>query len=157
MSVQIDVNDPIGSLARAGVEYDESSTSSSSSFTVGGVPLAGSAIAGERHAWKLPSPTPLQVVFVPESLSKMVVKIFKRELQMGDPAFDNVVYIDTADKQVTARFLGAEAHRDLVLDFVSEGGRVAVDKDRVVFEVKGSATRDQLVQMAQLVSGVMAL
>ena len=156
MAIEIDSNDPIGSLERAGVIHSKSDTSSSSSFAIGGIPLGGSTTVGERHAWKLPSESKLQAVFSPEGLSKKLVKIFKKELQVGDAAFDTVVYIDTADKETAAAFLGDEGHRDVVLDFVGEGGRVAVDKDKVVFEVKGGATPEQLVKMANFVADVIA-
>jgi len=156
MSVEIDSNDPVGSLVKAGVTHDKSDTSSSSSFAIAGVPVGGTTTVGERHVWKLPSESKLEVVFGPEKLSKKIVKIFKKELQVGDPAFDSLVYIDTADKDVTQRFMAAKGRRGIVSGFIAEGGRVAVDKEQVVFEVSGVATEDQLMQMAWFVADVMA-
>lgn len=154
MSVEIDTNDPIGSLAKAGVTHDKSDTQSSTSFAIGGIPVGGSATLGERHVWKLPSESKLEVVFGPEKLSKKIVKVFKKELQVGDPEFDSLVYIDTSDKDATGRFLAAKGRRGIIAGFVEEGGRVAVDKEKVVFEVSGEATEDQLIAMAWFIADV---
>lgn len=156
MGIEIDAKDPIGSLERAGIAHKKTDTPSSSSFAINGIPLGGSTTVGERHAFTLPAESKVEAVFSPEKLGKKIVKIFKKELQVGDAGFDDVVYIDTSDKDVAAKFLEVEGRRDIILGFVAEGGRVALDKSKVAFEVKGGATEEDLGKMARLIADVVA-
>ena len=55
------------------------------------------ARAGERVTWTvtLPRPTRVQLVFTRESVANVLGKLLWPEIQLGDPAFDDVVVNQT--------------------------------------------------------------
>jgi hypothetical protein len=122
-----DPNAPLAALQKAGVTIERSETSSSTSINVGGVGVPAGGTAGERFEMQLPAASPLAVVFSKEGIVKKLSKIFKKELQVGDPQFDARVFIATSDEDTTRRFLENGDARRLVMEFVSDGGTVAIE------------------------------
>lgn len=125
-----DPSRPIHTLRDAGVQVIKTETSSS--LSVEGVSIASASTAGERWEFTLPQPTTLVASFGKEGVLKKIVKIFSKELQVGDPAFDDKVYISTSDPEKTGRFLQNEDVRNLIAEFVGEGGAVEIEGTRVM-------------------------
>ncbi len=127
---------PLEGLREAGVKISHSSTSSK--LEINGIDLGSTA--GERFELQLPSATKLDCAFGPETATKKLVKLFKRELQVGDDAFDRAVYVTTNDEDTTRRFLRSAEVRNLIVEFVGEGGTVAVLGDRVMVHAVSKGT-----------------
>jgi MinD superfamily P-loop ATPase len=83
----------------------------------------------------LPKATPLGAVFSRESFGKKLVKLFKSELQVGDPAFDDVVYVIAKDKETASRFLADPSARAEVARLVGDGATIEIDGANVVITV----------------------
>ncbi len=53
----------------------------------------------------LPRPAKITATFSPEGMGKKLLKIFKKELQTGDPHFDDEIFITTDTPDETKAFL----------------------------------------------------
>ena len=85
----------------------------------------------------LPKVTPVKAHFTKEGLGKKIAKLFKKELQTGDAAFDREVYISTDTPDDTGKLLANERVREAVALVIACGGAIAVDGDKVTMEVEG--------------------
>jgi hypothetical protein len=93
-------------------------------------------------AFTLPKSTNVQASFEAEGLGKRLIKIFKRELQTGDPLFDEHVHIHTETEEATAKLLESEELRAIIEGIVSDGGAVEVDGAFVKVELAGQTEMD---------------
>jgi hypothetical protein len=57
----------------------------------------------------LPRATAVAATFSKEGIGKKLVKIFKKELQTGDQAFDDAIYISTDTPELTKALLSSDA------------------------------------------------
>jgi hypothetical protein len=128
-------NDPFEGLQRDGVVVRRSESSSTTPVRLQGIPIDTGGSASERFEMVLPRPTALHAVFSRESFGKKLVKLFKRELQAGDPAFDDVVYVAANDSDATSRFLADPSARALVTALVREGATIEAEGTRLVVTV----------------------
>jgi hypothetical protein len=90
----------------------------------------------------LPRPSPVRASFRKESWGDAVVKVFKKELQTGDPDFDKLVYISTDTPEATAAFLKPDDIRAKLGLCIETGGSLEVDGTRVVAVASGHDRRD---------------
>ena len=79
----------------------------------------------------LPSLAGFNAEFCKEEFSHKVSKLFREELQVGIPEFDNAVFISTDNIDLTAQFLKSREIREVVLRAIQGGGFIAI-KDQVV-------------------------
>ncbi len=145
----------LDALRAAGVTF--SKTDTSTTINVSGVALAGASSAGEKYELTLPRPATFKAAFGKEGIIQKLAKIFSKELQVDDPAFDDKVYVRAADED-TERFLENEDVRNLIVEFVGEGGTVAVDGSRVLIHAvnAGLAAIVSEKDIARFVCHVMA-
>lgn len=68
----------------------------------------------------LSAPSPCAMRLVPEHGGHKLVKLFKNELQVGDKAFDDAVYIADEHREATREFLGKPGVREAVLVLLRE-------------------------------------
>jgi class 3 adenylate cyclase len=101
--------------------------------------------AAALTTWTVTLPRSAAVVasFTREGLGHKLKKIVKKELQTGDPGFDDAVFITTDTPAETAALLAPPDVRAAVAAIVAAGGAIAVDARRVTVEVAGGDT-DQL-------------
>ncbi|MEZ4299950.1 MAG: hypothetical protein R3B70_33690 [Polyangiaceae bacterium] len=147
---------PVQALGEAGVSVHRSETTSV--MAVDGMSLAAASSAGERWEVRLPAPANVQASFAREGVGKKLVKLFSKELQVGDKAFDDKVFISTGDKDATARFLANEDVRNLIAEFVGEGGVVEIDGTRMLVHAvnQGVVAVASEKDIARLICHVMA-
>ncbi len=88
-------------------------------------------------AFTLPRPSEVHATFSKEGIGNKLVKMFKKELQTGDAAFDAAVYIRTDTPEATATLLGSAGVRDLIARIVNGGGFVELDGPFVKIEIAG--------------------
>lgn len=141
-------------LEAAGASCEEIDTTSNTSFEVNGIPIGGGEKVSTRYEWDLPKPTAIQAGFAKEGLGKKLVKLFKKELQTGDKAFDDIVYVTTSDERLTAGFLKDETMRNTISEIVAEGGSIIVEEKRVLYSVAGDLTPKQRIDMERFVGKV---
>jgi hypothetical protein len=115
---------------------------------VNGVVVSSKTVT--RFTLLLERDTRLKVVFKPEGLVEKVVKLFKKELQTGDAAFDAAISISTDTPDETTRFLGDENTR-LLIQALVRGGSVEIDGTSVKAGVEGRVDGDlrELVEFLQ--------
>lgn len=97
----------------------------------------------------LPYDLELTANFSPEDWLSKIGKLFKKELQVGDPDFDAAVYVRTDHREALAEALGDPAFRAVVLHavrttgtaIVVEGGRAALEWTAVPVEEVPQALR----------------
>jgi hypothetical protein len=154
MILTVDSNSPLASLEAQGIPCKVSHATSASSFGLGGVRIPISASVSTRYRFIVPEPPAVQVSFAPEKVRHKLIKVFKKELQLGDAEFDTAVYIDTDEEARVAAFLEAESTRALVLDIVGGGGQIAIGDARiqVVFAGSDRADADEQLTAAMLVA-----
>ena len=68
-------------------------------------------------------------------------RLFTREVQVGDPLFDDAVWISTNDHEATARLLACEGVQSAVLDAVTMRGALDLRDDGVRIRRSGSDPR----------------
>jgi hypothetical protein len=141
-------------LTAAGATFTRHESTSTSSFTIQGIPISQSSQDSVRFDWTLPRESGLHVLFVAEKLGKKIVKLFKSELQVGDAEFDKAVYIDTKDKEATATFLKDEKLRSIIMDLVAAGGKLAVDGATVHYEIVNGGGNEE-AQMATFIGALL--
>jgi hypothetical protein len=72
----------------------------------------------------LPRTTGVRATFVREGLGRKLSKLMKKELQTGDAAFDDAIYISTETEAEAATLLAAREVRDAIAAVVAQGGTV---------------------------------
>lgn len=115
-------------------------TYKSSSTSVNGMEL--SAHETTEFALVLPRATPLKAHFTKEGFGKKIAKLFKKELQTGDAAFDREIFIATDTPDHTTKLLADEQVRQTIALAVGFGGAIAIDGDQVTIEVEGRQDGD---------------
>lgn len=103
----------------------------------------------------LPRPTAVQASFHREGVGRKVVKLFKKELQIGDATFDDAVHISTTDEAATQAFLSDQHVRDAIVEIVEEGGCVEIAGTVVEIEVAGHESGDDL-RVTRIVEALLA-
>jgi hypothetical protein len=88
----------------------------------------------------LPAAPKVQASFSPEGLRHKIVKLFKKELQVGDKTFDDAVYVSTDTPDETAAFLRSEKIQNTILMCVVGGGHLEIEGRRVTAKIPGSTT-----------------
>ena len=154
MPVLIDSSRPLASLADAGIPHSHVETTDRSSVSIGGIEIAGSTAEGDRFTFALPSTPGYTVLFGPEVLTSQLKKLFKAELQVGDPAFDDAVFISTDNESRVAKLLEDPALRSAIQNVVLLGGTVSVDGQSIVYHLMGESTDQDLLDMAHFVAAV---
>ena len=85
----------------------------------------------------LPKTTNVQATFDHEGLGDKLLKIFKREIQVGDPLFDEHVHIKTDTPDAVQRLLESSDLRAIVERVVVNGGAIEIDGETVKVEMTG--------------------
>ncbi len=115
------------------------------SFVTSATEVNGIAVGGDEMtelAFTLPAASVMQVTFTKEGLGKKLVKLFKKEIQTGDEAFDSVVYVSTDTTDETTQFLTSNVVRAIVARIISGGGHVEIDGGFVKLLVPGHQETD---------------
>lgn len=76
---------------------------------------------------------PLRVSFRPEGLTQKAIKLFKKEIQVGDPKFDDAIYISTDTPELTTALLESEGAKGAIMELVSAGGLLRVADNSLHF------------------------
>lgn len=153
-----DPADPFGALERAGVAIDRDGGTFRPSFELNGVNVPLGSTAGERFTFGLPEAAQINVAFGKEGVLKKISKIFKTEPQVGDPAFDDEVYITANSERCTRRLLDNDDLKALILGIVTEGGLVAIGGAKIEVHAVGRQASEAATEkeVARLVCHVMA-
>lgn len=94
---------------------------------------------------KLPKSTGVEASFTHEGLADKLVKIFKREIQIGDPLFDEHVLIKTDTKEATEALLQSTDLRAIIERVIVNGGAIEIDGFTIKLEVPGRHEKDDEV------------
>lgn len=132
------VTGPLASLYAQGLNTKRETYQQSSSLSVNGEDVVNKVTGyGVSLTWTLPDKAPLQAVFGKEKTHHKVIKVFKREMQTGDKAFDDIVYVETSTKPQTAKFLENPASRASILATVQAGGSISIKENEVIYDTTG--------------------
>jgi hypothetical protein len=135
----------MGQLEAMGIRVQRQFKTSSSSLN--GMEVSHNETTEMR--WTLPQAsavkarfTAVKARFTKEGIGKKLVKLFKKELQTGDAAFDRAIYIETDTSDATKAFLANDKVRDVIKLLVETAGPVMIDGASVTFEVFGHQDGD---------------
>lgn len=85
----------------------------------------------------------VEAVFSKErkSLGDLFRKVFgkepqHRDIQIGDPIFDDVVLIRTSTEETTRRFLSSELVQNAILELTQQGGTVTINSGAIDVTVR---------------------
>lgn len=157
LPIHIDPNDPFEALSQAGASWQRSTVSKETTINLNGIPLSLGATHGALYKWRLPQPALVAATFSKESLTDKLKKIFVHEIQVGEPEFDDAVYIATREREATRGFLQDEATRNTILDVIIAGGSISIDGAELLYQFQGEeGPKDQLA-MAHFVAAVISL
>lgn len=123
-------------LEQLGVTIRSGFITQSASTEVDGEVVTSSTHKSTQLTLKLPQDAPIQATFSTEGLQHKVVKIFKREVQVGDPSFDDAVYIQTETPEKTAHMLQSPDVRTLIKGLLIHGP-VTISGNTVTLTVPG--------------------
>ena len=85
----------------------------------------------------LPKSTNVQATFDHEGLADKLLKIFKKEVHVGDPLFHEHVHIKTDTPDEVQRLLESSDLRAIVERVVVNGGAIEIDGEIVKVEMTG--------------------
>jgi hypothetical protein len=85
----------------------------------------------------LPRATAVAATFSKEGIGKKLVKIFKKEMQTGDQAFDDAIYISTDTPEPTKALLSSEVVRELISLHVGTAGPIEIQGTSVKVVLAG--------------------
>lgn len=103
----------------------------------------------------LPRTTGVEASFSREGLADKLLKIFKAEIQIGDPLFDEHVHIKTDTTDATEALLQSTDLRAVIERVITDGGAIEIDGATVKLEVPGRHPTDDdvLVLFVQTLLG----
>lgn len=84
----------------------------------------------------------IQASFTREGLSKKLVKLFKKEIEVGDPKFDDIVYVSTDTPEETAAFLKLPDIQTTILSAVANGGSIEIDERQILIRIPETDASD---------------
>lgn len=90
----------------------------------------------------LPVKPQVQATFSKEGVAQKVVKIFKKEIQVGDKAFDDMVYVSTDTPDATLAFLKDQDTQSSIFAWVATGGDLSIRDNVVIARVPGADSGD---------------
>jgi len=90
----------------------------------------------------LPSAPKVQASFSREGLGNKIVKLFKKELQVGDKTFDDAVYVSTDTPKETAALLESEKIQNTILMCVTSGGYIEIEGPQVKAQIPATNTNE---------------
>lgn len=76
---------------------------------------------------------PIKASFRPEHLPQKAIKLFKREIQVGEPEFDDAIYISTDTPELTAKLLEQKGVKGAIMALVANGGQLRIADDNLQF------------------------
>jgi len=88
--------------------------------------------------------------FSREGLGKKLAKLFKKELQTGDRAFDDAIYISTDTPETTAKLLADEQVRGTISLYVTTGGPIEIHGNKMCVTLLGRQNNEDPVVVALL-------
>lgn len=115
---------PYASLEGLGLKWERTATTAGDGHVV-------------RLVWTLPAPCAVRASFGREVLKHKLIKLFKKEIQVGDPHFDDAVYISTDTPDATNAFLESPRVREIIASMVGAGGAIGIEGATVTFESTG--------------------
>jgi hypothetical protein len=121
------------SLEKLGVSVQRRFLTSSSS--INGIEVSGKQ--STELMLTLPRATSVKASFAREGLGRKLIKVFKRELQTGDRAFDDAIYIATDTADATRALLADDRVRAAIAATVMSGGRIEIDESTVTAQIDG--------------------
>ncbi len=95
---------------------------------------------GVREVWTLPSAPSVQATFGSEGFFTMVKKLFSKELQTGDEAFDSAVYIQSTTPEATQAWLASPDVRAALTAIVKSGETFAIEGNTATGAIYWDAT-----------------
>ncbi|HEX5058819.1 MAG TPA: hypothetical protein VFV99_05630 [Kofleriaceae bacterium] len=93
----------------------------------------------------LPKSTGVEATFSAEDFADKVFKVFKREIQVGDPIFDEAVHIKTDTTDQTEKLLQSSDMRAIIERVIVNGGAIEIDGNTVTMKVAGRQEKDDEV------------
>ncbi len=95
----------------------------------------------------LPKSTGVEASFSREGLGDKLIKIFKKEIQIGDPLFDEHVLIKTDTAEATEALLQSTDLRAIIERVITNGGAIEIDGFTVKWEVPGREADDEVLDL----------
>jgi hypothetical protein len=93
----------------------------------------------------LPKSTGVEATFSREGFADKLLKIFKKEIQIGDPLFDEQVHIKTDTSEATEALLESTDLRAIIERVIVNGGAIEIDGNTVKMDVVGRHETDDEV------------
>ncbi|HEY5951280.1 MAG TPA: hypothetical protein VIV40_37565 [Kofleriaceae bacterium] len=93
----------------------------------------------------LPKSTGVEATFSQEGFADKVLKLFKKEIQIGDPIFDEAVHIKTDTTEQTEALLQSTDLRAIIERVIVNGGAIEIDGNTVKMEIRGRQQTDDEV------------
>ena len=96
----------------------------------------------------LPKSTGVEATFASEGFGDKLFKIFKKEIQVGDPLFDEQVHIKTDTMEQTEALLQSSDVRAIIERVVVNGGAIEIDGNTVRMDVAiRQETDDEVLEL----------
>src|SRR5689334_17640738 len=96
----------------------------------------------------LPKSTGVEASFTSEGFGDKLLKIFTKEIQVGDPLFDEQVHIKTDTAEQTEALLQSSDIRAIIERVIVNGGAIEIDGATVKLDVAGhQPTDDEVLEL----------
>jgi hypothetical protein len=128
------------SQAHAALEARGATVQQASLTSTTSVGPISSERSGVREVWTLPSAPSLQASFGSEGFFTMVKKLFSKEIQTGDEAFDSAVFIQSATPEATQAWLASPEVRAALIAVVKSGETFTIEGNTVTGSIYWDAS-----------------
>jgi len=79
-----------------------------------------------------PNHLPIGLAFSREGFTAKIAKLFTKEIQVGDPLFDDFIYIRcSGDEDIAERFLADEGVQTAIMELVGPKGHVTIEGGQI--------------------------
>lgn len=147
----------LSDLAARGLTGQRKLTNISNSVDIGGFKQTKNFV---EVIWTLtlPADPGLQASFTAESWKHTLIKVFKKEPQLGDELFDKSVYITTNDEEACLKLLRSDDKlSDMILDMVINGTTLQIQGTSVIWTKRVAQGDDPEPQPEHLLRVLSAL
>jgi len=137
------LGDPAPKLAERGIEMASRSWSE-----VHGSGNTRHTVMLAEVVGRVSQPLSYAVTFSRETLTHRITKLFRSELQAGDPLFDDAIWVETRDEAAVSELLPIEAFQTAVMELVGECAPVVIENGTLRVTTSASSTLNELPLLA---------
>ncbi len=123
-----------GRLTGKGLSLGYSYRTDAGVIEVGDEELLDNALRKISALAEAPHPSGIEAKLLKEGLKAKFTKIVEKEIQVGNKAFDDAVWIRTSTNKETAAFLAQNGVQSAVMELIEMNGEISINQHKIYVE-----------------------